>query len=59
MGLISHTWVFCHNLFKIHLVVIEILSFSCSELFSVMAVATILQCQIAKKKKKKKQIQLA
>ena len=29
MGLISLTWVFCHNLLKIHLVVIEILSFSC------------------------------
>ena len=30
MGLISLTWVFCHNLVKIHLEVIEILSFSCS-----------------------------
>ena len=30
MGLISLTWVFCHNLVKIHLVVIEILSLSCS-----------------------------
>ena len=32
VGLISLTWVFCHNLIKIHLVVIEILSFSCSVL---------------------------
>ena len=32
MGLISLTWVFCHNLVKIHFVVIEILSFSCSML---------------------------
>ena len=31
------TWVFCHDLVKIHLVVIEILSFSCSVLFLVMA----------------------
>ena len=45
MGLISLTWVFCHNLVKSHLVVIEILSFSCSVLL-------ILQCQIAKKKSK-------
>ena len=35
MGLILLTWLFCHNLVKIHLVVIEILSFSCSvQLFS-------------------------
>ena len=34
MGLISLTWVFCHNLVNIHLVVIEILSFLCSALFS-------------------------
>ena len=32
MGLISLTLVFCHNLVKIHLEVIEILSFSCSVL---------------------------
>ena len=32
MGLISLTLVFCHNLVKIHLVVIEIVSFSCSVL---------------------------
>ena len=36
MGLISLTWVFC-NLVKIHLVVNEILSFSCFVLFLVMA----------------------
>ena len=29
MGLISLTWVFCHNLVKTHFVVIEILPFSC------------------------------
>ena len=32
MGLLSLTWVFCHNLVKNYLVVIEILSFSCSVL---------------------------
>ena len=37
MGLISLTWVFCHNLIKIHLVVIEILLFSCSVLLLVKA----------------------
>ena len=37
MGMISLTWVFCHNLVKIHLMVIEILSFSCAVLFLVMA----------------------
>ena len=37
MSLISLTWVFCLNLVKIHLVVIEILSFSYSLLFSVTA----------------------
>ena len=52
MSLISLTWVFCHNLVKIHLVVIEILSFLCSVLLLVKQMATILQCQIAKKKKK-------
>ena len=35
MGLISLTWVFCHNLIKIHLVVIEILSFLYSVLLLV------------------------
>ena len=38
MGLISLTWVFCHNLVKIHFVVIEILSFSCSVILLVKAV---------------------
>ena len=33
MGLMSLTWVVCHNVVKIHLVVIEILSFSCFVLF--------------------------
>ena len=37
MGLISLTWVFCHNLVKIHSVVIEIHSFSCSVLLLVKA----------------------
>ena len=37
MGLISLTWVFCHNLIKIHLVIIEMLSFSCSVLILVKA----------------------
>ena len=32
MGLISLTWVFCHNFVKIHLEVIEILSLYCSVL---------------------------
>ena len=37
MGLLSLTWVFCHNLVKNYLVVIEILSFSCSVLLLVKA----------------------
>ena len=37
MGLISLIWVFCHNLVKIHLVTIEILSFSRTVLFFVTA----------------------
>ena len=37
MDLISLTWVFCHNLVKTHLLIIEILSFSFSVLFSVTA----------------------
>ena len=37
MGLISLTRVFCHNLVKICLVVIEILSFSCSVLLLIKA----------------------
>ena len=50
MGLISLTWVFCHNLVKIHLGVIEILSFICSLLLLVIfrQMTTILLCQIAK-----------
>ena len=38
MGLISLTWAFCHNLVKILLVVIEILSFSYSVLLLIKAV---------------------
>ena len=37
MGLISLACVFCHNLVKSHLVVLEILSFSCSVLIFVKA----------------------
>ena len=37
MGLILLTWIFCQNFVKIHLVVIEILSFSCSVLLLVKA----------------------
>ena len=37
MGLILLTWVFCHNLVKIHSVVVEILSFTCSVLVLVKA----------------------
>ena len=37
MSLISLTRVFCHNLVKLHSVIIEILSFPCSVLFSVTA----------------------
>ena len=48
MCLISLTWVFGHNLVKVHLVVIEILSFSCSVLLLIRQMATILQYQIAK-----------
>ena len=35
MGLISLTLIFCHNLVKTHLEVIEILSFSCPVLLLV------------------------
>ena len=49
MGLISLTWVFCHNLVKIHLVVIEILSFSCSVLLLVKADGNHLAVPICKK----------
>ena len=54
MGLILLTWVFCHNLVKIHLVVIEILSFSCSVLLLVKADGNHLAVPNCKKKKKKK-----
>ena len=54
MGLISLTWVFCHNLVKIHLVVIERLSFSCSVLLLVKADGDHLAVPNCKKKKKKK-----
>ena len=37
MGLILLPWVICYNLVKIHLVVIEVLSLSCSVLLSVKA----------------------
>ena len=50
MGLISLTWVFCHNLVKIHLVVIEILSFSCSVLLLVKADGNHLAVPNCKKK---------
>ena len=50
MGLISLTWVFCHNLVKIHLVVIEILSFSCSVLPLVKADGDHLAVPNCKKK---------
>ena len=39
LGLISLTWVFCHNSVKIHLQVIEISSFSCSVLLFVEPLA--------------------
>ena len=50
MGLISLIWVFCHNLVKIHLVVIEKLSFSCSVLFLVKADGTHFAVPNCKKK---------
>ena len=37
MGLVLLTWVFCDNLVKIHLEVIEILSFSCSVILLINA----------------------
>ena len=52
MGLISLTWVFCHNLVKIHLVVIEILSFSCSVLLLVKADGNHLAVPNCKQKSK-------
>ena len=51
MGLISLTWVFCYNLVKIHLMVIEILSFSCSVLLLAKADGNHLavpNCKITK-----------
>ena len=53
MGLISLTWVFSHNLVKIHLDVIEILSFSCSVLLLVKADGNHLAVPNCKKKKSK------
>ena len=53
MGLISLTWLFCHNLAKIHLVVIEMLSFSCSVLLLVKAAGYLLAVPNCKKKKNK------
>ena len=50
MGLISLTWVFCHNLVKINLVVIEILSLSCSVLLLVKADGNHLTVPNHKKK---------
>ena len=51
MGLISLTWVFCHNLVKVHLEVIEILSFSCSVLLLVKADGVHLAVPNCKKNK--------
>ena len=50
MDLISLTWIFCHNLVKIHLEVIEILSFSCSVLLLVKADGDHLAVPNCKKK---------
>ena len=50
MGLLSFTWVFCHNLVKSHVVVIQILSFSCSVLFLVKADGNHLAMPNCKKK---------
>ena len=51
MGLISLTWVFYHNLVIIHLIVIEVLSFSCSVLFLVKALRPHLVVPNCKKSK--------
>ena len=51
MGLISLTWVFCHYLVKIHSVVIEILSFTCSVLLLVKADGDHLAVPNCKKSK--------
>ena len=53
MGLILLTWVIFHNLVKIHLVVIEIFSFSCSMLLLVKADGDYLVVPNCKKKKSK------
>ena len=50
MGLISLTWALCHNLVKIHLVVIEILSFACSVVLLVKADGNHLAVPNCKKK---------
>ena len=50
MGLISLTWVFCHCLVKVHLEVIEMLSFSCSVLLLVKADGNHLAVTNCKKK---------
>ena len=52
MGLILLTWVFCHNLVKIHSVVVEIVSFSCSVLLLVKADGDHLAVPNCKKKSK-------
>ena len=54
MGLLSLTWVFCHNLVIINLMVIVILSFSCSVLLLVKADGDHLAVPNCKKKKKRK-----
>ena len=54
MGLISLTWVFCHDLVKIHLKVIQILSFSCSVLLLVKADGNHLAVPNCKNNNKKK-----
>ena len=51
MGLISPTWVFCHDLVKIHLVILEILCFSCSVLFLVTADGDHLELPNCKRSK--------
>ena len=50
MRLILLTWVFCHNLIKIHLVIIEMMSFSCSVLLLVKADGDHLAVPSCKKK---------
>ena len=50
MGLISLTWIFCHNLVKTHSEVIEIFSFSCPVLLLVKADGDHLAVPNCKKK---------